>query len=97
MLDRFPYAAGFRDRTTSKDAAEKIEASGRAQTLRDRVWAFFEAGGQATADELATKLNEPFRAIQPRVSELKAKGLIVPTGERRKGSGGGSAHVWRKA
>jgi predicted ArsR family transcriptional regulator len=93
----YPYTAGFKEHSTSKDAAETIEASGRATTLRDRVQAFFDAGHQATADEVAGILKEPFRAVQPRLSELRAKGLIVPTGERRKGSGGGSAHVWRKA
>lgn len=93
----YPQVAGYREQITSKENAERIEASGKAQTLRDRVRAFFEAGGQATADEIALHLDVPFRALQPRVSELRAQGFIVATGERRKGSGGGSAHVWRKA
>ena len=93
----YPHTAGYREPTTSKDAAETIEASGRAQTLRDRVLAHFDAGHQSTADEVALALNEPFRAVQPRCSELRAKGFIKPTGIRRIGSGGGSSHVWSRA
>lgn len=93
----YPHAAGFKEYTTSRDNAERITKSGRAQTLRDQVKAFFDNGGQATADEIATLMGQPFRAIQPRVSELRAQGFITPTGLRRLGSGGGTSHVWKKA
>lgn len=92
---RYPESAGYREHTTSRENAERIEASGKAQTLRDQVRRFFEEGRTATADEVATYLDQPFRAIQPRCSELRAQGLIEPTGERRTGSGGGSCHVWK--
>lgn len=95
MTAQYPDVAGFREHTTSKDAAEHIESTGRAKTLRDRVTAYFVAGHEATADEVAIALGEPFRAVQPRVAELRAKGLIEPTGIRRQGSGGGMAHVWK--
>lgn len=93
----YPHAAGWRDPGTSKENAERIEASGKANTLREKVRAIFDQGRQMTADEIATFLNEPFRALQPRVSELRAQGYIIATGERRKGSGGGSANVWKRA
>lgn len=92
----YPETAGFREHTTSRENAERIEETGRAATLRARVMAFFEAGGEATADEVAEQLQSSYRAIQPRISELRAQDLIEPTGERRVGSGGGTAHVWRK-
>jgi predicted ArsR family transcriptional regulator len=95
-IDRYPESAGYRDQTTSRENAERIEETGRAATLRAKVLAFFENGGEATADEVADILNQPYRAVQPRLSELRNKGLIEPTGERRMGSGGGTAHVWRK-
>ena len=94
---KYPEAPGWRDPTTSRDNAERIEKSGKAQTLRERARKFFEDGGQATADELAVILGEPCRSAQPRVAELRAQGFIEPTGIRRKGSGGGSSHVWKKA
>ena len=93
----FPHTAGYKEPTTSKENAIRIEKSGRAKTLRDKVKAFFDAGNKATADEIAVILGEPFRALQPRVSEMRALGLIKPTGERRIGSGGGSANVWQKS
>jgi len=96
MTTVYPHVAGFRDPDTSRENAERIEASGRAATLRAKVLAFFEGGGEATADEVAEAMQQPYRAIQPRLSELRTKGLIEPTGERRIGSGGGTAHVWRK-
>jgi hypothetical protein len=93
----YPYRAGFKENSTSRDNAKRIEESGRAPTLRERVRVYFELGGEATADELAIILEQQFRSIQPRLSELRAIGFIKPTGERRRGSGGGDAHVWRKA
>ncbi len=97
FTSHFPYSAGYREHTTSKENAEQIEKSGRAKTLREKVKALFDSGITATADEIAEMLHEPFRAAQPRVSELRAQGYIKPTGERRTGSGGGSSHVWCKA
>lgn len=93
----YPQVAGFKEPTTSKENAARIEKSGRAKTLRDKVKAFFDAGNKATADEVAIALEIPFRACQPRVAEMRALGLIKPTGERRLGSGGGSANIWEKA
>lgn len=94
ILD-YPHHAGAKEPTTSTENAERIERSGRAKTLRERVKAEFETGIHVTADEMAELLGEPPRAIQPRVAELRAQGLIEPSGIRRKGSGGGTAHVWR--
>jgi Fic family protein len=93
----YPQKAGWREPTTSRDNALRIEASGKAKTLRERAKQFFEDGGEATADELSTILGVPFRSGQPRVAELRAQGFIEPTGIRRKGSGGGSSHVWKKS
>jgi hypothetical protein len=92
----YPHHAGFKENSTSRENAERIETTGRAATLRERVRTYFALGGEATADELAGILQQPFRAVQPRVSELRNLGFIEPTGERRVGSGGGTAHVWRK-
>lgn len=91
----YPDAAGYKEVTTSLEAAEKIERSGRAATLRAKVQRYFEEGGRATADEVASLLGENILAIRPRVAELNVKGLIEPTGERHRNLAGGMAHVWR--
>lgn len=101
MMDLFQYAdtypkrAGYKEATTSKEAANAVEATGRAARLRDDVLAYFKAGRQATADEVAEALSENVLSVRPRVAELKAAGLIVETGVRRKSSTGRSSHVWR--
>lgn len=91
----YPQRAGFKESTTSRDAATKIEATGRAAKLRAVVIGAFELGFQGTADELAANVGESVLAIRPRVSELHKQGRLEPTGERRSNSSGASAHVWR--
>lgn len=104
----YPDCAGYTDHETSKDAADAIEGSGRAQTLRSKtkrllidqrntcMWidGHFEGEGM-TADEIAEALEEPILSIRPRVAELHKQGLIEKTGERRKSSNGRMSHVWK--
>lgn len=94
-LFSYPHHAGFKDSTTSREAAENIEKSGRAATLRHRVWTFFAMGGNGTSEDVANRLGEPFQAIQPRISELRKQGKVEPSGERARLSRGGMGHVWR--
>ena len=88
----YPASPGYKEATTSKDAAKAI--SGRAATLRDKVFAAICAG-PVTADEVAERLGETVLAIRPRLSELRKAGWIEPSGERRKNASGVSAHVWK--
>ena len=95
-MPKYPEVAGWREPETSRENAERIEETGRANILRRKVMLFFENGRTATADEVAIALGETFRAVQPRVSELRSYGLVEPTGLRGIGSGGGTCHLWRK-
>jgi predicted ArsR family transcriptional regulator len=92
---QYPLFAGFKEQTTSREAANAIEASGKAQTLREKVEAFFATGRTGTADEVAAWLGESPFSLRPRISELYQLGLIERTGERRKSSVGRSSHVYR--
>lgn len=93
----YPQTAGSKENTTSRDAAEAIEKHGRAARLRDDVKRLFAEGFTGTADECAAALGESPLSIRPRVSEIHAKGLIEPTGERRASlAGGRPSHVWRR-
>ena len=96
-LFSYPAQAGYKAPGTSMEAAEAIEATGKAETLRQKVLALFQSGIEATADECAARLNEDRLAIRPRLSELRVRGLITETGERRKNPGGRMASVWRIA
>lgn len=92
---RYPQAPGFKEATTSRDAAEKIGATvneRRAAVLREIA----SAPNGLTADEVASRLGLSVLAVRPRVSELKADGKIVPTGERRPNSSGLLAKVMRR-
>lgn len=90
----YPDAPGWKERTTSRDAAKAIK--GRAGTLRAAALAVL-AGREMTADEIAESLGETVLAIRPRVSELYGRGQIVPTGDRRANESGQKAKVWRTA
>lgn len=94
----YPLAPGFKERTTSRDAAYAI--AGRASILRRRVYTELLAAGAAglTADQVAARLGESVLSVRPRVTELakaKPQPWIVPTGERRKNESGLKAKVWR--
>ena len=94
-MTRYPYEAGWKEDQTSRDAAEAIEASGCAATLRERVERFFASGRQGTSEDVAKALAEPFQAVQPRISELRKLGKVEPSGLRAQLSRGGKGHIWR--
>ena len=93
LLTHYPKAAGWKDATTSKDAAQAIEGQGRAAILRERVLAAYRTDLYTTADEMAHYLNESILAIRPRVSELYKQGLLRRTGAKHKSDGGGLSHI----
>lgn len=95
MTDLYPDSPGFKERTTSRDAAEAIKPT--AGTLRSMVLMFFEHLGPMTPDELAHWMVRSVLSIRPRVTELYRMGLIERTGERRKNASGMKAHVYRIA
>ena len=86
----YPVTAGWTEPTTSREAAESIDAA----TLRAAVRACLTRLGAQTADECAAVLRESPLAIRPRFSELLALGVIVDTGARRANRSGKLAKVW---
>lgn len=94
-VSSYPDEPGFKENTTSKDAAESMRES--APRLRRAVLNFLEDWFPSgfTADEIASRLNLSILSIRPRVSELSTVGAIEKTGERRKNESGQTAHVWR--
>lgn len=92
---RYPNRAGFKETETSKDAADAIEASGKAKTLRLRAYELFATGWEGTADELAAALGASILSVRPRVSELHRLGYLEHAGVRHLNFTGVYAHVWR--
>lgn len=88
---RYPYHAGCKEMTTSFEAACKVEANGFAARMRDKCLAIL-ARHSMTPKELASCLGVGADNVRPRCTELYQRGLIVRTGERRRGQ-----HVLRGA
>lgn len=91
---RYPDDPGHRGVETSVAAAEAIAPClGNLQRLT--LAAIRTAGSNGrTAHETCDTLVIDRAAIQPRLSELRRKGLIVDSGRRRKNASGKSAIVW---
>ena len=91
----YPDHAGFKATDTSQGAAEAItEHLGYLQALTHRV--IIDAGPRGlTAHEAAEVTGFDKSAIQPRTSELRRKGKIVDSGQRRiNPTSGKPAIVW---
>ena len=90
----FSLASMHRNVETSIAAADALAPKlGRLQQMAKS--AICDAGTQGlTADELSARLDMDRWSIQPRTSELKRKGLIRDSGQRRPNATGKLAIVW---
>lgn len=93
-MSTYPDAPGHRNVGTSIAAADALAPKlGRLQRMAEG--AIRQAGALGlTADELAERLDLSRWTIQPRTSELRRKGLIRDSGQRRPNSTGKLATVW---
>lgn len=88
-LFTYPHTAGWTEPTTSKDAAQSIDAG----TLRAIVIDALERFGPMTADECAERLRMDRLSIRPRFTELKVMGLVRENGQRHRNKSGRMAKV----
>lgn len=90
----YPDAPGHRNVDTSIDAADALTPKlGRLQRLAEAT--IRDAGSNGlTADELASRLDLDRWSIQPRTTELRRKGIILDSGQRRHNATGKRAIVW---
>lgn len=93
-MNVYPDAPGHRNVETSIAAAMALAPQlGRLQRIT--LGAIREAGWIGlTADELAARLGMDRWSIQPRTSELRRKGLIRDSGQRRRNATRKLAIVW---
>lgn len=93
-MNTYPNAPGHQNVDTSITAADALAPKlGRLQQMAQA--AIRDAGLDGlTADELAARLELDRWSIQPRTSELKRKGLIRDSGQRRPNATGKLAIVW---
>ena len=93
-MSTYPNVPGHRNVETSIAAADALaQKLGRLQRLAHEA---IRAAGWLglTADELAARLEMDRYSIQPRTSELKRRGLIRDSGQRRPNATGKQAIVW---
>ncbi len=91
-MEVYPQGPGWSGTATSKEAAQAI--AHRCSPLRRKaVEALLH--GPKTADEVAQYHRGDRDSYQPRLSELRALGVIEPSGERRLSAMGRPAIVWR--
>ncbi len=91
-MSTYPEQPGYRADGTSKEAAQA--AAFWAGSLRFRVLVALLIQPM-TAEECAARLQAPYESVHPRISELKALGLVHSEGTRRVNSTGKTALVWR--
>jgi hypothetical protein len=97
---KYPSAPGFKESTTSREAACKMAP--RARTIRDQVHAALRNAwpNGLTADEVSTLIGKSPFAVRPRLSEMREMNQIfpalLPNGEhvRRPNASGLNATVW---
>lgn len=92
MSDRYPEIPGSKGPDgTSQDAAEAIKPC--VSYLRRVAMCSLERLGEATVLEAVAFAEVARESLQPRFSELRAMGLVEPTGARRRNPSGKGAAV----
>ena len=94
MAERYPDIPGAKGPDgTSQDAAEAIAPC--VSYLRRVAMRTLDRLGEATVLEAVAVAEVARESLQPRFSELRAMGLVEPTGARRRNSSGKGAAVLR--
>ena len=93
-MNVYPDAPGHRNVDTSIAAADALAPKlGRLQRMAAAT--ILDAGPSGlTADELAARLGMDRWSIQPRTTELKRKGIVRDSGQRRPNATDKQAIVW---
>lgn len=71
----YPAVAGYKTNGHDKSAAQKIERTGKAALLRERVVMTLKSHGPMTADECAKVMKEDVLSVRPRFSQLARTAL----------------------
>ena len=92
-LKSYPEDPGYQDEDTSRDAA--VSMSGCANAIRNRCLSVLESWGPLSPDEIAQALGLSVLAVRPRITELKRKGFVEITDQKRANKSGRLARVVR--
>ena len=91
---QYPYQAGYKARSTSKEAADKINM--RYPRLMFEIEDQFKFGNQMnyTADEIAEQLKKNLISVRARITELSKQTVLRDSGERRKNKNNRNVIAW---
>lgn len=90
----YPHAPGHKGASdTGRDAAEAFHP--KLAPRRAEVIEHLRQNGPATAEDIAEATGRHWYVVRPRISELKALGLVTDTGLRRETPFGGRTAVVR--
>ena len=90
----FPESPGWKgEAETGRDGAcyYAPQGKGRRAQVLDGL-----GDGCSTAEEIAERIDLHWYLVRPRLSELKAMGLVTDSGGRGTGALGGKVISWRK-
>ena len=90
----YPDTPGFKGSASGTGALAASNYAPQVKGRRAQVLAGLEAG-PATAEEVGERIGLHWYLTRPRLSELKALGLVTETGGRGRGALGGEVNVWR--
>jgi predicted ArsR family transcriptional regulator len=90
----YPDEAGFKGSASGPGADNARYYSAQVTGRRRQVLGGLDVG-PGTAEEIAVRVGLHWYLTRPRLSELKALGLVIETGERGTGALGGSVSRWR--
>lgn len=87
----YPHTPGYVNNPNSKAMADLLEATGKANTLRHRVYKMIMsmAAHGATAEEVSIELDNYTSGVGARFRELELGGAIARNGSTRKNKNGG--------
>lgn len=93
LFDRYPNTPGYSNPSTSKEAAKSMEP--HVTRLAKDVLVRLRGYGPQTCEEVEIALDMRRSTASARFTELKLKGQIEDTGERRRTESGRRAIVWK--
>ena len=96
MDDRYPGTPGAKGSDGTSQAAA-LSIAPQASHLRRTALVTLARLGEATPLEVVARAAVTRESLQPRFSELRAMGMIEPTGARRRNPSGKAAAVLRLA
>lgn len=94
-MSKFPEHPGFKGDPQGPGADAALYYSAQVKGRRRQVLDGL-ADGPASAEQVADRIGLHWYLTRPRLSELKALGLVIETGSRGRGALGGSVSIWRE-